>query len=46
MEIVFLPFLAQFGPTFWSQRAQILDSLNRILIFIPLERYVILLPIM
>ena len=35
----FLPFLAQFGHTFWPQQAQIWDSLNRILVFNPLERH-------
>ena len=35
----FLPFLAQFGTLFWPQQVQIWDSLNRILIFNPLERH-------
>ena len=34
----FLPFWTQPGPTFWPQNAQIWNSLNRILIFNPLER--------
>ena len=33
METAFLPYLTQLGPIFWPQKAQILNSLNRILIF-------------
>ena len=38
MKIDFLPFLIQLGPTFWPQKAQIWNYVNRILIFNPLER--------
>ena len=38
MKIVFLSFFTQLGSIFWPQQAQIWDSLNRILIFNPLER--------
>ena len=39
MNKTFFAFLAQFGHTFWPQQAQIWDSLNRILVFNPLERH-------
>ena len=38
MNIAFLLFLTQLRPSFWPQQAQIWDSLNRVLIFNPLER--------
>ena len=31
-KIFFLPFFTQSGPTFWSQKAQIRNSLNSILV--------------
>ena len=32
MKTTFLPFLNQFGPTFWPQKAQIRYSVNNILV--------------